>query len=177
MRTSPTATAHRMTRTIAATVPLAVLLGAAPAQAAPDVYYHAGAWHAFTDKDAQGTAVCGIGTQNGTDGRALSMTYNIGGSDLTVQASKPGWNIPDNTMLQANMQIDQGAPWQAQAVGHGTTAEWVISAASIRSFDTEFRNGRTMTVSFPERQRAAVDAVASPVRPRRVARCGAPSRT
>ena len=93
--------------------------------------------------------MCGIGTENSTDGRTLSMTYTIGGSDLSVQAEKPAWNIPDNTMLQANMLIDGGQPWQAQAVGHGTTVEWVIGAASIRSFDTEFRNGHTMTVSFP----------------------------
>jgi len=155
MRTSPTATtrpnatAHRVARTLTAVVPLAVLLGATPAHAAPEVYYHAGAWHAFTDKDAQGTAVCGIATENPTDGRKLSLTYTIGGSDLTVLADKPGWTIPDNTMLQANMQIDRGEPWQAQAVGHGTTVEWVISAASIRGFDTEFRNGHTMTVGFP----------------------------
>ncbi len=44
-------TTYRVTRTIAAAVPLAVLLGAAPVLADPTVYYHVGSWHAFTDKD------------------------------------------------------------------------------------------------------------------------------
>ncbi len=149
MRTDPIAATQRAMCTLIAAIPTAVLLGAAPARAAPDVYYHAGAWHAFTDKDAEGAAVCGIGTENLSDGRTVRMTYPVGGSDLTVRAEKPGWSIPDNTMLQANMQIDQGEPWQAQATGNGTTVGWVIAAASIRSFDTEFRNGHTMVVSFP----------------------------
>ena len=94
-------------------------------------------------------AVCGIGTQNPTDGRSLTLTYTVGGSDLTVTASKPSWKIPDNTMLEADMQIDRNEPWQAQADGHGSAAEWVISAAEIRDFDTQFRNGSTLTLTFP----------------------------
>jgi hypothetical protein len=142
-------TTYRVTRTIAAAVPLAGLLGAAPALADPTVYYHVGSWHAFTDKDAQGTAVCGIGTQNPADGRKLSLTYTVGGTDLTLQADKPNWNIPEGTSLEVDMQIDQDQSWQAQGVGHGTNVQWVIGAASIREFDTEFRNGGALTVTFP----------------------------
>ncbi len=149
MRTSfCRATPHRVTRTLAA-LPLAVLLSAAPGRAAPTVYYHAGAWHAFTDKDDQGTAVCGIGTENTSDGRTLSLTYTIGSSDLTFTAAKPSWTIPEGTILEADMQIDRNEPWQAQGNGHGTSLGWVVSASEIRAFDTQFRNGSTLTVTFP----------------------------
>jgi hypothetical protein len=140
---------YRVTRTIAGAVQLAMLLGAAPTLADPTVYYHVGSWHAFTDKDAQGTAVCGIGTQNPADGRKLSLTYTVGGTDLTLQADKPSWNIPEGTSLEVDMQIDQDQSWQAQGVGHGTNVQWVIGAASIREFDTEFRNGGALTITFP----------------------------
>ncbi len=139
----------RMMTAIAVAGPLAVLPGAAPGLAAPVVYYHGGSWHAFTDQDASGGQVCGIGTSNPADGRNLTMTYTIGGGDLTVRAIKPNWNIPDGTMLGANMQLDRNQPWEAQASGHGDVVEWVISAAMLRNFDTEFRTGTRMIVSFP----------------------------
>src|SRR5271154_3934521 len=116
MRISPcSATPYRVTRTFIAALPLAVLLGAAPGRAAPNVYYHAGAWHAFTDKDDQGAGICGIATENPTDGRNLTLTYTIGGSDLTFTPDKPSWTIPDNTILEVDMQIDRNQSWQAQA--------------------------------------------------------------
>jgi hypothetical protein len=158
MRTSPCratppnpcrATPHCVTRTLAAVLPLAVLLGAAPGRAAPNVYYHAGAWYAFTDKDDQGAAVCGIGTQIPPDNRNLTLTYTISGSDLTFTASKPSWNIPDGTILEADMQVGQNGPWQAQGHGHGAAMAWVVSASEIRNFDTLFRNGSTLTLTFP----------------------------
>jgi hypothetical protein len=136
-------------RTIVAIAPLVALMGTAPAWADPTIYYHAGSWHAFTDKDVQGTAVCGIATSNPNDGRDLSLTFTIGGSDLTVNADKPTWNIPDPTAIDASIQIDQNPPLQAQGVGHGTAVQWTIPAAGIRAFDGQFRNGTTMTVSFP----------------------------
>jgi hypothetical protein len=138
-----------VTRTLAAALPLAVLLGAAPGRAAPNVYYHAGAWHAFTDKDDQGAAVCGIATENQADGRNLTLTYTIGGSDLTFTAAKPSWNIPEGTILEADMQIDRNEAWQAQGEGHGSTVGWVVSAFEIRNFNTQLRNGATMTLTFP----------------------------
>ncbi len=139
----------RIMQAVAIAGPLTVLLSAIPGLAAPVVYYHGGSWHAFTDQDASGGQVCGIGTSNPADGRNLTMTYTIGGSDLTLRAVKPNWNIPDGTMIGANMQLDQNQPWEAQASGHGNAVEWVISAAMIRNFDTEFRNGTRMIVSFP----------------------------
>ena len=142
-------TPHRVVRAIAGSVPLVLLLGTAPSWADRTVYYHAGSWYAFTDKDAQGTAVCGIGSASPTDGHALSMTYTIGGSDLTIRADKPSWNIPDGTSVEADTQIDQNTAWNAQADGRGSGVEWTIGAASIRDFDTQMRNGTTLTVSFP----------------------------
>jgi hypothetical protein len=142
-------TSHRVVRAIAVSVPLAMLLGAAPGLADPTIYYRVGNWHAFTDKDAQGIAVCGIGTESQADGRALTLTYTIGGTDLMLHAAKPGWAIPDGTALDVSEQIDSNPSWTAGAVGHGTTVEWAIGAAAIVSFDAQFRAGSTMTVSFP----------------------------
>jgi hypothetical protein len=155
MRTSPCrvtpyrATPYHVMRTLAAAAPLAVLLLATPGRAAPTVYYHAGAWHAFTDKDEQGAGVCGIATENQSDGRNLTLTYTIGGTDLTFTAAKPSWNIPEGSILEANMQIDGNPAWQAQGTGHGTTLVWVVGAADVRNFNTQLRNGSTMTLTFP----------------------------
>ncbi len=142
-------TNHRVSRAIAAAVPLTMLLGAAPGLADPTIYYRAGNWHAFTDKDAQGTPVCGIGTENPVDGRALTLTYRIGGTDLMLQAAKPGWTIPDGTALNVSMQIDSNPSWTTGAVGSGATVDWTVGAASIVNFDGQFRAGSTMTVTFP----------------------------
>lgn len=136
-------------RIVARTIPLLALLGATPGRADPTVYYHAGAWHAFTDKDAAGRAICGIGTDKPADGRTLLLTYTVGGSDLTIAADKSTWNIPDGTALQISLQVDQNPPAPAQAAGHGTSVGWVVPAASIRAFDTQFRNGGVMTITFP----------------------------
>lgn len=135
-------------RTLALAIPLALAL-ATPAAAAPNVYAHAGNWHAFTDKNAAGKDVCGIGTTNPTDQRDLSMTYAIGGDTLTLRASKPSWQVPAGTHLNVTMQVNGQAPWPAEAVGDGTAVTWAIGAASIRDFDTLFRQGRTLTISFP----------------------------
>jgi hypothetical protein len=141
---------NRVMRALTAAVPLAVLLGAASGHAARTVYYQVGAWHAFTDTDAQGgAAVCGIATENPTGPGTLAFTYTVGGSDLTISAAKPSWNIPDGTAMDTSLLIDQGQPWTAQTTGHGADVEWTIDAASIHEFDTEFRNGHTMTLSFP----------------------------
>ncbi len=142
-------TSHRVVRAIAVSVPLAMLLGAAAGLADPTIYYREGSWHAFTDKDAQGKAICGIGTQNQADGRALTLTYTIGGTDLMLHATKPGWTVPDGTALNVSLQIDSNPALTAGAVGHGATVEWAIGAAAIVSFDAQFRAGSTMTVSFP----------------------------
>ena len=151
VRTDPTAitATDRAVRASALAVPLAVLLAIAPAHAQRTVYYQAGAWHAFTDKDAQGTAVCGIATENTSGPGTLAFTYTIGGSDLTIDAAKPSWKIPDGTSIDTSLLIDQGQPWTAPTTGSGSSVAWTIAAASIREFDTEFRNGHTMSVSFP----------------------------
>jgi hypothetical protein len=139
-----------LVRTIAAAIPLALAFGPLPAGAAPTVYYHAGAWHAFTDKTTDGKDVCGIGTTNPTDGRDLTLTYTIGGDNLDFHASKPNWTIPDNTQLNVTMQVDSNEPWPAEAAGQGTSIDWSVGAASIRQFDTMFRNGGTLTIGFPQ---------------------------
>lgn len=136
-------------RTTALAGALVLALGPRPGAADPVVYYHAGAWHAFTDKDATGKDVCGIATTNSSDGRDFSLTYLIGGEDLTLRATKPSWTVPDGTQLNVSMQIDQNTPWPAQALGHGTSITWAVGAASIHAFDTLFRGGSTIMLTFP----------------------------
>src|SRR5579863_2136790 len=98
---------HSVIRTTALAAPLVLALGVRPGAADPIVYYHAGAWHAFTDKDANGKDICGIATTNPTDGRDFALTYLIGGENLTFRATKPSWTVPDGTQLNVSMQIDQ----------------------------------------------------------------------
>jgi hypothetical protein len=136
-------------RTTVLAVPLVLAFGVRSSVAAPTVYYHAGAWHAFTDKDTVGHDVCGIATDHADDGRNLAIRYTIGADDLYFQASKPNWTIPDNTQVNVSMQIDGNAPWPANATGNGTKLDWSIGAASIAAFDGLFRSGTSLTVSFP----------------------------
>lgn len=138
------------TRILAAGLPLALTLGTVAATADPVVYYHAGAWHAFTNKNASGQDVCGIATQNTADGRSLTLTYTIGGTQLHFEASKPTWNVPEGVQVEFNLQIDQNQPWPGQAIGHGPHISWDLDADSIRQFDSQFRGGSTLTLSFPQ---------------------------
>lgn len=140
---------HPVIRTTALAVPLVLALGARSGAADPVVYYHAGAWHAFTDKTSDGKDICGIATTNPTDGRDFAMTYLIGGENLTFRATKPTWTVPDGTQLNVSMQIDQNTPWPAEALGHGNNIEWAVGAASVQAFDGLFRAGSTLTLSFP----------------------------
>ncbi|HTC11339.1 MAG TPA: hypothetical protein VK726_21455 [Acetobacteraceae bacterium] len=140
---------HPVIRTTALAVPLVLALGARHGAADPLVYYHAGAWQAFTDKDSSGKDICGIDTTNPNDGRDFSLTYLIGGENLTFRATKPSWTVPDGTQLNVSMQIDQNTPWPAEALGHGTSVEWAVGAASVQAFDGLFRAGSTLTLTFP----------------------------
>jgi hypothetical protein len=142
-------TGHRVARTLAASVPLVLLLGGAPVRADPNIIYRVANWYAFTDNDANGAPVCGIATQNQADGSTLALSYRIGGTDLTLNATKPSWAIPDGTAVEASVKIDWHLPWTAQTVGHGATIGWTIGAASIRGFNAQFRAGRRMVVAFP----------------------------
>jgi hypothetical protein len=136
---------------VAAGLPLAVCLGAGarPAVAAPVVYYHAGAWYAFTNKNASGADVCGIATQNAGDGRRLTLTYTIGGTQLHFDAEKPTWTIPDGTPVDFSLQIDRNQPWPGQAIGLGTHLGWDLGADSVREFDSQFRAGAVLSLTFP----------------------------
>ena len=140
---------HPVIRTTALAVPLVLAFGARPGAADPVVYYHAGAWHAFTDKTSDGKDICGIATTNPNDEREFALTYLIGGENLTFRATKQSWTVPDGTQLNVSMQIDQNTPWPAEALGHGSSIEWAVGAASVQAFDGLFRAGSTLTLTFP----------------------------
>lgn len=119
------------------------------AGAATTVYYHAGNWHAFSGTDPQHRLICGIGTENTTDGRQLDLTYVIGLNAVAFTASKPNWSIPDGTQVPVVMTVGGNQPWNVQATGHGTSLGWTLAPDGIRAFDPEFRRSGTLVLNFP----------------------------
>jgi hypothetical protein len=119
------------------------------AGAATTMYYHAGNWHAFSGTDPQHQLICGIGTENTTDGRKLELTYVIGLNALRITASKPNWSIPEDTQVPVVMTVGGHQPWNVQATGHGTSLSWTLQPDGIRAFDPQFRNSGTLVLNFP----------------------------
>lgn len=138
-------------------VPLAALVVAlgsnvvmAPvAMAQVKTYYHVGAWEAFSGRDDKEGPVCGISNTIPPDNRRLSLSFDIGGTNTKFSASKPGWEIPDNTRVTVVMQIGLNTPWAAQATGHDHTIDWTLTPATMQTFDKQFRFSPSMTVAFP----------------------------
>ena len=138
----------RNVRSLAGGMVLAVL-GAAPAGAALTTYYHAGSWHAFSGTDPSNRLVCGIGTENTQDGRALTITADIGAPGLTFEAKKPTWTIPAGTSVPVVLQIDRRATWNVQATGKATALRWSLGPDQAATFGSRFRGGSAMTLRFP----------------------------
>ena len=113
------------------------------------VYYHVGSWDAFSGTGDDGKPVCGIGTTNPADGRSFSIRFIIGGEDVSFQAKKPSWTIPDGTQLPLVMQIGLDAPWNQQGTGHGQVVDWTLDRTTIQTFDAQFRRAGSMTLTFP----------------------------
>jgi hypothetical protein len=131
---------------------LAVALAAGfvlPARADVNVYYHVGVWDAFDGQGDNGQPLCGIGSRSPSDGRAFSLRFTIGGDDVTFTATKPGWQIPDNTTIAVVVQIGLDQPWTEQAVGSGNRVQWTLDRADVQTFDAQFRRATSMTVTFP----------------------------
>jgi hypothetical protein len=130
---------------------------AAPPTTAPQgserqsqVYYHAAAGDAFSGRGRNGEPVCGVGTTSPADRHALALRFDIGGDDTIFAASKPDWAVPDGAQITVVMQIGLNPPWTVRASGHGAAIEWTLDRAAIQAFDAQFRNARSMTVTFPD---------------------------
>ncbi len=119
------------------------------ARADTTIYYHAGSWDAFEATATGGQPICGIGSHNLADGSSLSMRFQLGGSNVTFTASKPGWQIPDGTTLPVVMQVGLSEPWTEQAIGNGDRVEWTLDTDAMQTFDTQFRAASSMTLTFP----------------------------
>jgi hypothetical protein len=113
------------------------------------VYYHAGAWDAFSGRANNGQPFCGIGHTNPADGGAFSLRFDIGGQDVTFTAAKPTWSIPPGTQVTVVMQVGLDTPWTRQADGDLHALHWPMDRAAIKDFDAQFRRGRSMTLTFP----------------------------
>jgi hypothetical protein len=131
-------------------VALGAALAPAAAMAQVQTYYRAGAWEAFSGRNEKGGAVCGIGSTNPTNGRRLSISFDIGGTDTTFSASKPDWSIPDNTRVPVVMQIGLNTPWTEQGAGHEHTIQWTLAPGVMPTFDQQFRGASSMTLTFPD---------------------------
>lgn len=129
---------------------LALMLAPVGALAQTQAYYHAGAWEAFSGRNPKGGATCGVASINPIDNRRLSITFDIGGDDTAFSVSKPNWAIPDNTRIAVVMQVGLNTPWIEQGAGRNAAIEWVLGRGAIQSFDRQFRDAPSMTITFPD---------------------------
>lgn len=125
------------------------LATAGTAPAATTVYYQSGAWRAFSGRDAQNRLVCGMLTGNPDDGRELRIASVIGRAALYFSAEKPTWNIPPGMTIPVVVQSNQEVPWTVQAIGANHEVSWSLGGADASAFESSFRDGTQMTVSFP----------------------------
>lgn len=133
-----------------AVMAIAAVLALTPgARADTTIYYHAGSWDAFEATGTGGQPICGIGSHNLADGSSLSVRFQLGGSNVTFTASKPGWQIPDGTALPVVMQVGLSEPWTEQAIGTGDKVEWTLDTSTMQTFDAQFRAASSMTLTFP----------------------------
>ncbi len=121
----------------------------AQTQAQTSVYYHAGVWDAFSGPGDGGVPVCGVGTTSQIDGRSLSLRLPVNAGNVTFQAKRSTWNIPDGTAIQVVMQVGLDAPWTLQATGSGQIVTWAVDRNAMQAFDAQFRLASSMTLSFP----------------------------
>jgi len=122
---------------------------ALPAVADMTVYYHVGSWDAFSGPGADGKPVCGVGSTNPVDNRSFSLRFPVGADSVSFQTKKPSWNIPAGTQLPVVLQIGLDTPWNVQGVGNGQIVEWSLDRSAMQTFDAQFRQANSMTVSFP----------------------------
>jgi hypothetical protein len=113
------------------------------------VYYHSGNWDAFSGRSGN-AAVCGFGTSNASDGRALAVRMDVPGTTVTFTASKPGWSIPDGTHIRVVMQIGLDTPVTEAAVGKDASVTWTMGAAALAGFQARFGAASSMTLTFPD---------------------------
>jgi hypothetical protein len=113
------------------------------------VYYHVGSWDAFSGHGADGKTVCGIGSTNPVDNRSLSLRFAAGEDNVLFQAKKPSWTIPQGAQLPVVLQMGLDPPWNFQGAGNGQTVEWSLDRATMQTFDAQFRQASSMTMSFP----------------------------
>jgi len=130
-------------------VALCTVLFGGTASADMRVYYHVGSWDAFSGPGADGKVVCGIGSTNPVDSRSLSLRFTIGDDNVLFQAKKPTWNIPQGTQLPVVLQMGLNPPWNFQGAGNGQIAEWSLDRNTMQTFDAQFRQATSMTMSFP----------------------------
>lgn len=108
-----------------------------------------GAWSVYSMVTPAGRDVCGMVAQ-GSEGRRVHVQHVRGGNYLLFQAFKASWRIPPGTRMAISMRIDQGAAWAApQARGQRNSMQWTMSTG-IPRFETEFRNGSRLILSFPD---------------------------
>lgn len=128
---------------------LITMLWAGTASADLSVYYHVGSWDAFSGPGADGKPTCGVGSTNPVDNRSLSLRFVIGDGAVQFEAKKPSWTIPAGSPIPVVMQIGLNPPWSFQATGNGQVVQWTIDNATMPTFDAQFRQASSMTLSFP----------------------------
>jgi hypothetical protein len=110
--------------------------------------YASGQWALMSGIDGDLPPVCAI-TMSGAAGRRLEIRQYAGNPDLTLLLGKEGWAIPAGTAVDLALDIDGASVWRMHGQGAGTSLQGAIALADSGPFESAFRNGRAMRVSFP----------------------------
>jgi hypothetical protein len=121
---------------------------AAPARADIQKIEASGQWQAYAGAREDNRALCGIGTE-GADTRRILIEQHTGETGLELLLRKDSWEIPANTPVVLQVQIDGGTamPLQATGTDHQVAAD--LTFDQTVPFMRGIRAGRQILIAFP----------------------------
>jgi hypothetical protein len=126
----------------------AALACAAPASADIHQLEVSGRWQAYSGAREDNRALCGIGTE-GAETRRILIEQHTGETGLELLLRKDSWEIPANTPIVLQVQVDGGTamPFQATGSDHQVTVDMTFdeTVPLMRGI----RAGRQILISFP----------------------------
>jgi len=131
---------------------LALFMGSAVLDAAyPKTFttQKIGAWAAFEGTDDGDNPVCGI-INSGVD-RVLTIKRWASSSRLVVQIFETSWQIPKDTIVRVDVQVDEYGWWNAKAGSIPPDGlEFNFQDDRIEGFLRELALGQKIYIKFPE---------------------------
>jgi len=131
---------------------LAAILGAATPSFAQNsaTLERYGNWTSFVARTPENRIICGIDVYDERDGRHFMMKWIQGNNRITFQIVDPRWRLPVGSPIEVAMRIDNYNRWNAPSVANSPNViEWYIQLSHISNFESQFRAGNMMYISFP----------------------------